>query len=102
MKYQIKNNSNLKYSRNDIVGLYKKMEESELKFKKDKFSFQFEGYSVINSNDYSSNYVKSFIILKEKEVFNDARSIRTGLKSNKKNKLLKKKKKKKKYLKMKK
>ena len=84
IKYQITNNSSHKYYKNDIGDLYKKMDESELKFKKDKFSFQFEGYSVINSNDYSSNYVKSFIIMKEKEIFNDARSIRTGIKINKK------------------
>ena len=83
-KYVIKNEKSKVYYKNEIAGFYKKMNEADLRFKKDKFSFQFEGYSVIDNLDYFTNYVKSFIIMKEKEVFNDARSIRSGVKVNKK------------------
>ena len=55
------NNKNCKkIRRNFLSKIYQRLSETQLKMKKDKFSFKIKGYVTIYGNDLSSNYTSSF------------------------------------------
>ena len=69
-KYILKENSiNNKTTRDigkqKIKKLYGYLPETQIKIKKDKFSFKVKGYSPVTNNDFSTNYTSTFIIKKD-------------------------------------
>ena len=51
--------------KNYLSSLYQKLPETQLKIKKDKFSFQIKGYVPVRGNDFSCNYTSSFKMKKD-------------------------------------
>ena len=50
-----------------LNNLYRQLSETQLKLKKDKFTFQIKGYMPVYNNDFSTNYSTSYRIKKEEK-----------------------------------
>ena len=51
-----------------LNNLYRQLSETQIKIKKDKFTFQIKGYMPVYNNDFSKNYSTSYRIKKEDKV----------------------------------
>ena len=68
LKGDNKNENNIRnINKLDLIKLYSKLPETQIKIKKDKFSFQIKGYIPITGNDFSSNYSSSFKLKRDKK-----------------------------------
>ena len=65
-------NHKRKIQRGKLQRLYNKLSETQVKIKKDKFSFKVNGFFPITGNDFSSNYTSSFKLKRQK---NDQKEI---------------------------
>ena len=75
-----------------LNNIYRQLSETQIKIKKDKFTFQIKGYMPVYNNDFSMNYSTSFRIKKEEIVNNEINAfikskndLNTNNKTNNKN-----------------